>query len=80
MHQPCERALHHPPAGQHHEPGHVVGAFDDLQGECEFLLRPADKAAGVAAVGPDQGDLSNAQDLWISSSGGQREGRTFPSE
>lgn len=34
-----------------------VGALDDLEGEREFLSRPADQAAGVTAIGPDQGGL-----------------------
>jgi hypothetical protein len=47
--------------------------------------KPLAAVYGVALEGKAQAAYrlyleSNAQDLWISSSGGQREGRTFPSE
>lgn len=58
MHQPCERALCHPAPGEHHEPCHVVGALDDLQGQGEFLTAPVDEGSGVAAVSPDAGDVA----------------------
>jgi hypothetical protein len=54
--QPAEGALYYPPAGQHDEPGDVVGAFDDGHGQAQNLVGPDDQASGVAAVGPDQAD------------------------
>ena len=48
VHQPRERALGHPAPGQHHEPCHVVGALDDLQGQGEFVPAPADEGGARA--------------------------------
>lgn len=52
-----QRALHHPPAGQHYEAFHDVFALDGLRGEAQFLTAPADKGAGATPVSPDQGDF-----------------------
>ncbi len=51
-----EAALHGPVSRQHHEAGGVVAVFDDGQGEGQDGGGEGDQPAGVAAVGPDQGD------------------------
>ncbi len=60
MHQPRERALYHPAPRQHHEPLHIVGALDDLQGEGEFLPTPVGQAAGAALRRPRPGRCHGA--------------------
>jgi hypothetical protein len=39
-----------------HEASHVVAAFDDREDQCERGQAVLDEGAGVAAVGPDQGE------------------------
>src|SRR3954463_9211327 len=53
---PGQRSLDHPAARDDPKAGEVVGALDDGDGEGQDRLGPAHQAAGVAAVGPDQGD------------------------
>lgn len=57
VHAPADRALGFPTAGQDDEALGAPGARDDAQGEPETVAGPVDKVAGVAAVGPDLGDL-----------------------
>ena len=56
LHDPSGCALDDPAAGQGFERVQVIGAFDDLQGAVQRAGGPGDQLAGVAAVGPDQGD------------------------
>src|SRR3982751_2130036 len=53
---PGQGGFDHPAAWDEVEAGEVVGALDDRDGAGQHCPRPADQAAGVAAVGPDQGD------------------------
>jgi hypothetical protein len=57
VHAPADRALDFPTPGQHDEALGALGPGDDAQGEPEALAGPVDEVAGVAAVGPDLGDL-----------------------
>jgi len=56
FHDPAEGSLHYPPAGQDVEGAQVTGALDDLHPAVERVPGPGDELAGVAAVGPYQGD------------------------
>lgn len=56
FHDPSERPLDDPAAGQHLEGVQVVRALNDLQGAVQRASRPGEQLAGVPAVGPDQGD------------------------
>jgi hypothetical protein len=57
FHDPSERALNDPAAGQHLEGVQVIGALDDLQGAVQRAGRLGDQLAGVSTVAPDQVDL-----------------------
>ncbi|MER5214606.1 amino acid transporter [Streptomyces sp. NPDC002838] len=50
-----EEPFDDPPFGQHHEATHVVAALDDRQDQGEGGQAVLDGAAGVTAVGSDQG-------------------------
>ena len=50
-----EEALDDPPLGQRHEAPLVVAAFDDRQHQSQCGHAVRDEIAGVAAVGPDEG-------------------------
>ena len=54
--EPGEGALDNPSVGQELETGGVVGAFDDFESPAGEGLGPFDKLAGIAAVGPNQGE------------------------
>jgi hypothetical protein len=57
---PGERALDGPSAVQHDERA-LPGQFgDDLDGESQVGGGPVDESAGVAAVGPEQSDVWEA--------------------
>ncbi|MFF7234573.1 hypothetical protein [Streptomyces sioyaensis] len=45
------------PLGQHNEAAHVVAAFDDRKDRGERGEAVLNEAAGVAALGPDEGEL-----------------------
>lgn len=57
VHAPADRALDFPAAGQHEEALDPFGPGDDAQREPETVAGPVHEVAGVAAVGPDLGDL-----------------------
>ncbi|MDH6436225.1 hypothetical protein M2158_004765 [Streptomyces sp. SAI-144] len=54
-HQVGEHALNDPRFAQHDELFLVVAAFDDRQDQGERGRAVLDEAAGVAAIGPDEG-------------------------
>jgi hypothetical protein len=57
VHAPADRALDFPTAGRHDESLDALGPGDDAQAQPEAFAGPVRKFAGVAAVGPDLGDL-----------------------
>ncbi|MEU7322563.1 hypothetical protein ABZ682_18670 [Streptomyces griseoviridis] len=57
VHAPADCALDYPTTGRDDEALGAVGPADDAQAQPEAFAGPVDEFAGVAAVGPDLGDL-----------------------